>query len=79
MERTQQIIENINLNPIYRSKLSLNTHQASELIGVSPNTLENWRKEGIGPEYIKMGGKRGRVMYPKIAIAEFLAQTVKTA
>ena len=41
----------------------LDTKSAAPRIGVSPGTLENWRVQGVGPKFIKTGGKRGRVLY----------------
>lgn len=76
-----QIIEEINkIDPKFKRLLALNQKQTADSIGVSSSTLESWRKEGIGPAYKKVNnGKRGRVLYPKQAIAEFLSSTVKTA
>lgn len=34
--------------------------KASELLGVTEETLCNWRSKEIGPNYVKIGGK---VMY----------------
>jgi phage terminase Nu1 subunit (DNA packaging protein) len=80
MDQVQQVIEEINKNSIYKKKIALNTLQTSELLGVSSGTLENWRRQGIGPGYLKMsGGKKAKVMYPKTAIAEWLTNTIKTA
>ena len=31
----------------------LSTPKAADLIGVSPKTLYNWRKEGIGPDFFQ--------------------------
>ncbi|MGO4521158.1 helix-turn-helix transcriptional regulator [Dyella sp. 2RAF44] len=36
----------------------------------SAGTLSNWRSSGIGPPYIKLGG---RVLYPLKALQEFEA------
>jgi hypothetical protein len=33
----------------------LDTVQAAELLGVSPGTLENWRAEGKGPKFRRVG------------------------
>lgn len=33
----------------------LDTHQAAEVLGVSPGTLENWRAEGKGPKFRRIG------------------------
>ena len=32
---------------------------------VRPSTLASWRSKGIGPSYLKLGG---RVLYPVIAV-----------
>jgi predicted site-specific integrase-resolvase len=56
--------------------MALNQTDTAKIIGVSPSTLENWRKDGIGPEWKKVGK---RVLYPKIRVAEFLSNTIKTA
>ena len=64
------------LNPKYKKKLGLKQKEVAELLGVSPSTLEARRKDGTGIEYIVMGG---RIIYTKIKIAEFLANTIKTA
>jgi len=54
--------------------------QAGELVGVSPQTLANWRWLGIGPEYIKLTpGRGGRIRYTRAAVEAWLsAQTVET-
>lgn len=81
MDNITQIIEEINkISLAHKKSIAFNQSQTAELLGVSSSTLENWRKEGIGIEYIKAGnGKRGRVLYPKIKIAEYLSRTVKVA
>ncbi len=55
--------------------LNLNSKQTAQIIGVSASTIEAWRKQGIGIEYIEVGG---RILYPKLKIAEFQANR-KTA
>ncbi len=75
-------IEEINkINSKFKSLIALNQKQTAETIGVSSSTLESWRREGLGPSYIKVNtGKRGRVLYPKTSIAEWLANhAIKTA
>ena len=69
-----------NARPEYKGLLCLNQKQTAELIGVSSSTLDNWRKESLGPQYKKIdSGKKGRVLYPKTAIIEWLSSTIKTA
>jgi phage terminase Nu1 subunit (DNA packaging protein) len=57
--------------------LNLNSKQTAQVIGVSPSTIEKWRKEGISIDHI-ISGKR--VMYPIRAIARWqVLRQVKTA
>lgn len=68
------------IKPEIKGLLCLNQKQTAEIMGVSSSTLENWRKEGLGPSYKKIdNGKRGRVLYPKTALVEWLNKTTKTA
>lgn len=73
----EKIIADINQidNGKYKNLIVLNQSQVSNIIGVSSSTLEKWRNEGIGIEWKKVGG---RVLYPKISIAQWLLQTIKT-
>ncbi len=82
MNSITHIIEEINkIDEKFKKLIALNQRQAADAIGVSSSTMESWRKEGLGPNYIKMNtGKRGRVLYPKTAIAEWLvSHSIKTA
>ena len=54
-------------------QLMLSPREVSEIAGLSISTLDNWRRSGIGIEFKKMDtGARGRVMYPKRAVAEWI-------
>lgn len=69
------------LIPSAKGSICLNVRQAALVIGVHQNTLRKWAKENVsGPEYIKIdNGKRGRVLYPKKAIALWMnSKLVKT-
>jgi hypothetical protein len=35
---------------------------------VKPSTLASWRSKGVGPRYLKLGG---RVVYPLVAIEAY--------
>ena len=35
---------------------------------VKPSTLASWRSKGVGPRYLKLGG---RVLYPVVAIEAY--------
>jgi hypothetical protein len=43
---------------------AVDTARAGEVLGLAPKTLTNWRSLGIGPPYIKFGGRGGAVRYP---------------
>lgn len=46
----------------------LNVEQAARYLGVSVSTLNRWRGEEVGPEWIKLGG---RVYYYASALTAF--------
>lgn len=76
-EEVKKHLDQINgIDERIKRKISFNEWEASEIIGVSDSSLANYRKQGIGPEYRKIGG---RYIYSKIALAEFMADTIKTA
>lgn len=57
--------------------LNLNSKQTAQVIGVAQSTVEKWRVEGIGIQYISVGK---RVMYPIRAIAKWqVLNQIKTA
>ncbi|MFA6788161.1 MAG: helix-turn-helix domain-containing protein [Arcobacteraceae bacterium] len=69
-----------NTKPELKGCICLNQRQTAEIIGVCSSTLDNWRKIGLGPNYKKIdSGKKGRVLYPKTAIIEWLSNTIQTA
>ncbi|MEW2421268.1 helix-turn-helix domain-containing protein [Streptomyces nigra] len=58
----------------------LTPKQVKAQYGFSPQTLANWRWQGIGPAYIKTSsGRSGRIRYKRSVIEAWLsAQTVQT-
>lgn len=62
----------------------LTSKEASAYLRVSQATLERWRVDGSGPEYIQRGGKRARgtnqaIRYRKQVLLEWeAAHTVKS-
>lgn len=72
IEKYQQDIKDLKLG----SGLNLNSKQTAQVIGVSPSTIENWRKAGVGIDYIMTAR---RVMYPIRAIAKYqVLRQIKT-
>ena len=51
----------------------LSSGRAAELIGNHPKTLEKWRSRGIGPRFLRVGG---RVRYRQADIEQFLNEAV---
>ena len=75
-EEINQYMQQIN-NLGFEKILNLNSKQTAGILGVSASTVEAWRKQGIGIEYIEVGG---RILYPKLKIAEFQAnRKIRTA
>lgn len=55
----------------------LTTPEAAQLLKLKKNTLEIWRFQGTGPDYIKIGRT---VRYPVDALKSYLAEnTHKTS
>ncbi|WP_151947681.1 MerR family transcriptional regulator [Aliarcobacter butzleri] len=75
-EEIKQYMEQID-NLGFAKILNLNSKQTAGILGVSPSSVETWRKQGIGVDYIEVGK---RILYPKLKIAEFqVKRKVKTA
>ncbi|MCT7508700.1 helix-turn-helix domain-containing protein [Aliarcobacter cryaerophilus] len=75
-EEIKEYMQQIN-NLGFEKILNLNSKQTAGILGVSASTVEAWRKQGIGVDYIEVGG---RILYPKLKIAEFQAnRKIKTA
>ena len=62
-------------------KAALPRKEAAEVIGVSIPTLDRFRAEGIGPEYIMhKTDKRYVIRYPLQALVKYLTENnIKTA
>lgn len=53
----------------------LTVQQLSERLGVAVGTLNNWRSEGKGVPYVRLG----RVLYPIEEVEKFEAELAKKA
>lgn len=51
-------------------RLSYQPDKAAKVLDVSESTLANWRKQGIGPAWVKAGGRL--VLYTHDALVEWL-------
>lgn len=49
--------------PTKTKPLALSCEAAAEMIGVHKKTLQNWRTQGIGPAYLRIGSVGSRVIY----------------
>lgn len=47
----------------------LNTIEAASALNIAPQTLTNWRKKGLGPDFIKNGNI---YYYPVKKLREFI-------
>jgi hypothetical protein len=55
--------------PIPLDAILLTPDDAAHMIGVSPETLTDWRWRDMGPPFVRIGrGPRGRVRYPADAL-----------
>lgn len=52
--------------------LSVTPRKAAEALGVSEATLTEWRKRRIGPAFVRVGAKHGRVLYKVTDLEAFL-------
>lgn len=53
----------------------LDPRQAAERLGVAPYTIRSWRRKGVGPEYVKIGG---RFYYTEKQIADYIRSRTVT-
>lgn len=49
--------------------LLYSTERAAPLISLSPETLDDWRGEGVGPKFVRLKGRgakgKGKIAYPR--------------
>lgn len=81
IKKIEQEIKDLNLT----KGLNLNSSKVAIVLGVSPSTIAEWRKNGLGAEYIavptvsKKAKKIARVMYPISNVAKWIVQNeIKT-
>lgn len=54
----------------------LTLDEAAGRIGVSPWTLKKWRAQGIGPKFVRLGGKLGPVRYRPLDLNIYVSGAV---
>ena len=64
----------MNAADLYRAEppplpLAVGEREAARLLSVSVRTLYNWRRDGIGPSYRRVGA---RLLYPVNALRDWL-------
>ncbi|MBS0251079.1 MAG: helix-turn-helix domain-containing protein [Proteobacteria bacterium] len=56
----------------------LTTEELAAMLKKKPRTIEDWRLDGKGPEYIKLGvGTTARVLYPLSEVNKWLTSLLK--
>ena len=51
----------------------MNTQQAAAYLGLSPHTLNQWRYQGRGPQFLRMGRA---IRYPKGALDTYMENSI---
>lgn len=57
----------------------LNTKELAVFLGVTVPMLEQWRKSKVSPPYIRVGIKRGRIIYQRNDVLTWLENNKVTA
>lgn len=55
------------------------TKVAAQMLGVSPRTMANWRAQGKGPDYVRLGEPHSAVVYRVADLEAWLAAHVTDA
>ena len=64
------------MNALDQATTTVSPDETARRMGITRDTLANWRIEGKGPPYVKVGA---RVRYRLIDLAEYLASEVRTS
>ena len=73
-KKKEELIKMIDsISPKIAKKIALNQLDVALVLGVSSATLDNMRRDGIGPRYVKFGK---RVLYPKVEIVDYLVDNL---
>lgn len=50
-------------NMPFENHAVISSAEAAWMLGISPRTLANWRAQGRGPVYVRLGKSRSPVLY----------------
>lgn len=56
-------VQNHDKGILPEKQIAVTNGAAARMLGISPRTLSNWRVQGRGPKYIKVGPHRSPVLY----------------
>ena len=65
--------------PIAQDGPFMQPEAAALMLGVTTQTLGQWRIRGGGPPYISLGAKRGRVLYNRQDLVEWARSKARTS
>lgn len=54
---------NSNNSKAIEERAVVSSAEAARMLGISPRTLANWRVQGRGPTYVRLGKNRSPVLY----------------
>ena len=58
----------------YNPTLAVPPAEAARMLSVSVRTLAEWRRQGTGPKFKRVGGPNSRIIYRVGALEEFLEE-----
>jgi len=51
--------------------------EAAHVLHVEVKTLDNWRTQGRGPCFVRLGGPRGRILYRESDLQKYIEAAVR--
>lgn len=63
------------IRQVLKCGFTLSENQVAKIVGVSASTIAQWRKDGVGIDFIEVtrpNKTKTRYLYPLDAVAEFL-------
>ncbi len=63
---------NSNNSKAVEERAVVSSAEAAQILGISPRTLANWRVQGRGPAYVRIGKNRSPILYRAGGIESWL-------